>query len=171
MISQAVVPQMIKKLFNWLEINIKASDSNIAGASSSLEALSVPLATSVLYFEIIRADDTLDASELAAYEKLVLQEFEALHDNLQKELEPLLKKVEARARESVDFMQFTRLIHENCSHADKLRILTSLWHLAGVDGVIDPHEEHLIRRMADLMYMDHKDFIKTKLQALEDLKL
>lgn len=151
---------MIKKLFSWLEL--EATETK-----SELEALTVPLATSVLYFEIIRADDELDPKELAAYEKLVLQEFEALHG----ELEPLLKKIEHKARESVDFMQFTRLIHESCTHAEKLRILTSLWHLAAIDGVVDAHEEHLIRRMSDLMYMDHSDFIKTKLQALEDKSL
>ena len=150
---------MIKKLFSWLELETTSPEP-------ALEALTVPLATSVLYFEIIRADDELNSQELAAYEKLVLQEFEALHT----ELEPLLRKIEDKARQSVDFMQFTRLIHENCSRNEKLRILTSLWHLAGVDGVIDAHEEHLIRRMSDLMYMDHSDFIKTRLQALQDLE-
>ena len=148
---------MFNNLFNWLELD--APDSG----EGELEFLSVPLATSVLYLEIIRADDKLDKSEVEAFEKLVLEEFEALSS----ELKPLLKSVEDKAKESVDFMQFTRLIHENCSHKEKRRILTSLWHLAAIDGHVDPDEEHLIRRFSDLMYMDHTDFIQTKLAAFE----
>lgn len=152
---------MFKKLFNWLEL--KGGDLQEHGQDQQLEALSVPLATSVLYYEIIRADDELNDKEVDAFENLVLKEFAALQDDLK----PLLKTIENKARESVDYMQFTRLIHENCTHAEKRRILTSLWHLAAIDGVIDGHEEHLIRRMSDLIYMDHRDFIQTKLEALE----
>lgn len=148
---------MFKKLFNLFEL--ETGD----GKEQQLEALSVPLATSVLYYEIIRADDELNQKEIEAFETLVLKEFTAL----QEELKPLLKTIESKARESVDYMQFTRLIHENCTHAEKRRILLSLWHLAAIDGEIDAHEEHLIRKMSDLMYMDHSDFIQTKLQALE----
>ena len=146
---------MFKALFEWLEL-----DSGISSDEAS-EQLTVPLATAVLYYEVLRADEHFSPDELELYEQKVFDEFNVTQD----ELRPFLKKVEAKAHGAVDYMQFTRLIHENCNVEQKRDILTSLWHLAMSDANLDAHEEHLIRKISDLMYLSHSDFIQTKMLA------
>lgn len=125
------------------------------------EELSVPLAIGVLYYEIMRADDIINPKEVEAFEQLISEEFGVDGHALQ----DVLQKVEQEAKDSVDYMQFTRVIHENCTLVEKKKIVSMLWHLAAADGHIDPHEEHLIRKMSDLMYLSHSDFIQAKLSV------
>ena len=49
----------------------------------------------------------------------------------------------------------------------KKEVLNSVWAIAFADGEMDKHEEHLIRRIADLLYLNHKDFINAKLNQKE----
>ena len=57
---------------------------------------------------------------------------------------------------------------ENSSHFNELKeVLNSVWSIAFADGEMDKHEEHLIRRIADLLYLNHKDFINAKLNQKE----
>lgn len=150
---------MIAKILDWLNDNDAEQDGN------GSEELTVPLATAVLYYEVLRADAHFSESEIEAYEHKVLTEFGFAKE----QLSPFLQKVEAKAKQAVDYMQFTRLIHENCSAEQKRYILTSLWHLAMSDGRVDPHEEHLIRKMAELMYLSHSDFIQCRMAAEQSI--
>jgi uncharacterized tellurite resistance protein B-like protein len=47
----------------------------------------------------------------------------------------------------------------------KVRIVELLWTVAFADSHQDKHEEHLIRRIADLLHVSHKDFIAAKFKA------
>ncbi|MGY0640578.1 MAG: tellurite resistance TerB family protein, partial [Paraglaciecola chathamensis] len=48
-------------------------------------------------------------------------------------------------------------------------IIDGLWKIAYADDVLDPEEEHMIRRVADLLYVSHSQFIQSKLAAAGDL--
>jgi uncharacterized tellurite resistance protein B-like protein len=144
---------MIKKLLTFLELDKPELESQ--------EELTVPLATSVLFYEVMRADHVINPKEIEAFKSTVMNEM----DVSPAQVEDMLKKVEQKIDESVDYMQFTRLIHENCSLTEKRKIIGLLWHLAASDGHIDPHEEHLIRKFSDLLYLSHSDFIQAKLGA------
>jgi len=39
--------------------------------------------------------------------------------------------------------------------------------VAYADGILDKHEEHIVRRIADLIHLRHSDFIRSKL-AIRD---
>ena len=41
-----------------------------------------------------------------------------------------------------------------------------MWAIAAADGDADSHEEQLIRRVSELLYVSHGDFIRAKLAAL-----
>ena len=41
--------------------------------------------------------------------------------------------------------------------------MESLWRVAYADGDLDKYEERLIRQVADLTHVSHKDFIRLKL--------
>lgn len=49
------------------------------------------------------------------------------------------------------------------SEPERLAVLDQLWQVAYADGTIDPNEEAMLRNVADLLFIRHSDFIKSKL--------
>jgi uncharacterized tellurite resistance protein B-like protein len=46
-------------------------------------------------------------------------------------------------------------------------LIIDMWAIAKADGVIDPMEEFVIRKVADLLYVSHSDFIYGKVHGKE----
>lgn len=145
---------MLKKISEWFAIQLTIVPEEEV-------AHTVELATAVLLLEIMRADNQLQEQETEVFFTRLKTLF-SLSDN---ELQTLHTLSTEQADQAADFVQFTRVINEQCSNQDKRKILDSLWHIAISDGVVDPHEEHLIRRIADLMHMPHSQFIQSKLSV------
>ena len=74
----------------------------------------------------------------------------------------LLKLAETEHTESTDYFQFTRLINDHYDAKQKIELVEDLWRVAFSDGELDKYEEHVIRRLADLIHVSHKDFIAAK---------
>lgn len=72
------------------------------------------------------------------------------------------------SEEAVSIYEFTSKLR-NIDYKQKYVLIESMWHVAYADGVIDPHEEALIRQVADLIYVTHTDYIKAKLAADPEL--
>jgi uncharacterized tellurite resistance protein B-like protein len=145
---------MIKKLVNWFEeVTRQEAES---GQDSSRE-----VATAVLLYELMRADGELNVQEQKAYEQVLRTHF-SLDES---QLSDLLVLTKDKAAEAVDFSQFTRIINDGSSLGQKRGIIDGLWKIAYADDVLDPEEEHLIRRIADLLYVPHSLFIQSKLAA------
>jgi uncharacterized tellurite resistance protein B-like protein len=43
-----------------------------------------------------------------------------------------------------------------------------MWKVAFADGSIDKYEDHIIRRISDLINLSHSDFIRLKINARDD---
>ncbi len=39
------------------------------------------------------------------------------------------------------------------------------WEIARADNVVDKHEEHRIRKLSELLHLNHSDFIKEKINT------
>jgi uncharacterized tellurite resistance protein B-like protein len=44
-------------------------------------------------------------------------------------------------------------VHEHFDVAQKTTVLEMMWRVALADGKVDPHEDHLLRKVADLLYL------------------
>jgi uncharacterized tellurite resistance protein B-like protein len=64
-----------------------------------------------------------------------------------------------------DLHQFTSEINRALAHDEKLRLVEQLWRVARVDEVVHKYEEHIIRRIADVLHVSHRVFIAAKLRA------
>ena len=124
------------------------------------------LATAALLIEMMKQDGETKEEEIEALQKALQTKF-ALSE---KETHELIELASEEARQAVDFYQFTSLIHEHFSPEKKIKIIEYLWMIAYADNHLDAHEEHMIRRIAELLYVSHQDFIKTKHKVLEKLK-
>ena len=71
--------------------------------------------------------------------------------------------------DSTSLYEFTRDINDNFDAAERVRLIESMWKIAYADGNIDKYEEHIIRKVSNLIYVAHSDFIKAKLSAKEQI--
>ena len=68
---------------------------------------------------------------------------------------------------ATDFYQFTSKINENYSLEQRIKMLELLWQVAYADGELASIEEHIIRKIADLLHLRHSEYIQTKLNSQE----
>ena len=69
------------------------------------------------------------------------------------------------ARLATDYFQFTSLINKNFSAGQKVQVVEYLWQVAYADGQLDAHEQHFMRKIADLLYVSHADYVAAKQRA------
>ena len=119
------------------------------------------VATAVLLIEVMRADFIVQPVERQKLKALLEQQF-----NLSTaELDALLEQAELDADRMVSIQHVTRLMNQHYDHAMKYRVIQMMWQLVYADGDKDHYEEHLIRQVADLLYVTHSEFIQARHQA------
>jgi len=119
------------------------------------------LAAAALLVEVSAADYSRDPAERTAIAEALRTTF----DLEEKELQQLLDDAERRQKDATSLYEFTSVINDRCSHEEKYGILINLWRVAFADGKLDKYEDQRIRRIADLLYLSHSDFIRAKLQV------
>ncbi len=130
---------------------------------TSIPELTVEEAITVLMVEIMMSDHNPDAREEAAIiERLIERTGEP-----RAEVEALVTRARQTHADSHDLFQFTKVLNDRLSVDEKMSLIVDLWRTALADGVIDKHEDHMIRRLSDLLYLHHSHFIKAKHLALE----
>ena len=128
--------------------------------------ISCELAVSVLLVEVMYADHQLDESERSMIADL-LKRLYGLSDI---DARRHIATAEAVMTDAVSLHQYTSSVNARLSYSDKILLIEGLWHVVYADGQVDKYEEHLVRRIADLIYISHKDFIKAKHSAQEAAK-
>lgn len=122
------------------------------------------LAAASLLIEIARADFDFDPDEHAAIETLLVDTL----DLDPAEIAELVQLAGEESREATSLHQFTRLINENYSVERKRLLMEQLWRVAYADGRIDRYEEQILRRIADLLHLRHREFMKARHAAEEE---
>ncbi len=119
------------------------------------------VATAVLLIEVVRADFRVDPAERAQLRQLLQQQFELTDP----ELDALLEEAEADADRLVSLQHVTRLLNEHYDHEMKRRVVEMMWEMVYADGDKDHYEEHLLRQVAELLYVSHAEFIQARHRA------
>ena len=119
------------------------------------------VATAVLLVEIARADFVVETVERQRLRQLLKQEFQLT----EVELDALLEEAEADADRLVSIQHTTRLLNEHYDHAMKRLVVEMMWRLVYADGEKSHYEEHLIRQVADLLYLSQNEFIQARHNA------
>lgn len=123
--------------------------------------LAIDMATAILMIEVSRADFQQDESELLHIRQL-LQSHLSLDDQ---EIDVLLENAHEEADSLVSLQHITRLMNEKMNQQGKVRVIELMWQVAYADGEKHHYEEHLLRQVADLLYVSHSDFIRARHQA------
>lgn len=146
---------MIKSIKRFFDKRI-AVDADRSGTDHRLQ-----VATAAMLIEMTRADFDVSAEEVDAVAHAVQATFELSPD----ETKQLIRLAEEEARQATDYYQFTSLINKRFTPEDKIRVIELMWQVAYADGRMDKYEDHLVRKIAALLHVPHKDFIAAKHRA------
>jgi len=127
--------------------------------------LELKLAAATLMFEVIRSDGRIDKVELIYMDEILRREFKLSEE----ELDELSKQAKATAHEATSLHGFTREICDSWGNTKRAKLLEYLWMLALADDRIDPHERHLVRKVAGLLYLNESQIVQARELAKRQL--
>lgn len=119
------------------------------------------LATAALLIEMAQADNERHSVEFQAIHEAIREVF----DLTDEETIELIELADREAHEATDNFEFTNLINEHYDYGEKCRVVELLWRVCLADADMDRYEEHLVRKIAGLLHVEHKDFIAAKLRV------
>lgn len=149
---------MIKSIKSFFESKLAVSDEEEA-ASAIMNK--VDLTCAALLIEVMNSDHELDEREHQEFMEVLQKSYNIAESDLA-ELTQLAKE---QAHKATSLYEFTRLINDSYDSAEKIALIENMWRIAFSDERLDKYEDHLIRKVADLIYVSHSDFIKTKLKV------
>jgi uncharacterized tellurite resistance protein B-like protein len=145
-------------MFERLKTLLQHTPDSPGGVSAEEAA---PMAAAMLLLEVAWADQKISEAELDATRKAI----ESMFHLAPAQVQQLVDRARAEHETAVSMYPFTRAVNDTLSMDDKRALILELWRLAGADDGGEPHEEYTIRRIADLLYVSHEDFIAAKLAA------
>ncbi len=126
--------------------------------------LSIKVACAALLIEVAKADFSLKAVELKRIRLILSKTLELSPD----QLDELMELAQIKSEGSTSLHEFTSLVHNQYSLEQKIELFTQLWRVAYADGKLDKFEEYLLRKIADLIYLPHQHYIRTKQRVLSE---
>lgn len=124
------------------------------------------LSVAVLLVDAARQDDHFDTCEREMIQRLLTERF-ALSST---ECAKLMAAGEAHARKGVQLFGHTSEIAHEMSERERIGLVEMLWEVAYADGVLDPEEDLLIRRIAGLIYVADRDRVLARQRVLARIK-
>ena len=121
-------------------------------------------ACAALLVEIAFADKDFDVTEKQALKQALIQTY----DISESEIQEIIEDAETTVDESTSLYGYTRIVNDEFGYEDKLNLLKNLWKVAYADGYLDKYEEHIIRKISDLIHISHSDYINIKLEIRGD---
>lgn len=136
-----------------------------AGRDRSTHHDPVRLATASILLDIAYADGTFtpgEGEDLLGY----LQRAFALAPD---EAQELIKAAEEIRSRTIDHFELTNFIRKSASIEERIEIVRTMWRMVYSDGRLTDYENYLVRKLADLLGLEHHVMISTKVAVLQEL--
>ncbi len=132
---------------------------NTPSKEAQISEIDLMVATAGLFLEMVYADFEVNPQE---EQRL----YEALQNQFglsKEEIAPLLGEARAAREQRQDIWRFASVLKDHLSREQRLQILTNLWKIVFADGRVDMYEDALMRKITNLLGLDHSEMIETKL--------
>ena len=146
----------MKKFIKILDRFVSSTENIVEEDIESFDEMT--LATCVLLIEVSLSDDSYDDEEKNKIIGILKNKF-SLDDS---QINVLLELADKKNKEMISLYDWTSKINEIYSYEQKKELIKLLWDVAFADGRIDKYEDYTIRKIADLIYVRHEDFMKAK---------
>jgi uncharacterized tellurite resistance protein B-like protein len=144
---------LLKQLFS--------GDDRGADTKHNFDRHQLAVAATALMVQLARVDENEDQREL---ETIVDCAVDA-HEVTREEAQAILGDARSQASDATSVYEFTGQLNDHLDQEAKQAILESIWRVAFADGRIDKYEEHLIRRLADLLHLNHREYMQCRHRA------
>jgi len=125
---------------------------------------SLSLATAALMVEMMLNDGKTHEAE----EQVLKNKLQQVFSLSSTETSDLFDLAHKEVKDAVDYHQFTTLIAKNFSQPQKIKVIEHLWAVAYADNHLDPYEELMVRKISDLIFVEHSDFINAKHRVIKE---
>jgi uncharacterized tellurite resistance protein B-like protein len=139
-----------------------ASLLRLLDGPSPQEAPDLRLSVAVLLLEAARQDDVFDPRERATIENLLTRHFQLSPE----ECAALMAAGEKQTAQMTQLHGHTSQIAARMSPEERVGLIEMLWEVAYADGVLDPEEDLLIRRIASLIYVTDRERVLARQRVL-----
>ena len=116
--------------------------------------------------EAALVDENFGSEEKKIISKIIKKNF-SLNDS--KNVQDIINRAVKACKESSDLITYTKKIKQNWSIEKRIEVIEMLWKVCLVDGILEPYEDMLIRRVSGLIYVDDKNRNIAKKNALKKL--
>ncbi|WP_031434094.1 tellurite resistance TerB family protein [Methylomarinum vadi] len=123
------------------------------------------IACAALLIEMMHIDDELQYEE----QQTIVARLEELFSLTREQTSALLELAEQQRNAATDYFQFTHLINREFSSEQKIQLIEALWRVAYADEKLCMYEEHMVRKVADLLHVSHLDYIMAKNRVKAEL--
>jgi len=129
--------------------------------NASPDTHDLAVAATALMVQLSRVDQDEDERELKTIVECAVKSQQVSRE----EAEAILLDALNHADSATSLYEFTGVLNDNLDQDAKQQLLESIWRVAFADGRIDKYEEHLIRRMADLLHLNHREYVQARHRA------
>lgn len=123
------------------------------------------LATAAILLDIAKADGDFSPAEDGNIVKFLSEKFALSADDTRE----LLEAAEEIRRKTVDHFALTHYVRKNAPLAERIEIVKTMWRLVYSDGKLHEYENYLVRKLADLLGLEHHVMIDAKSAVLREL--
>jgi uncharacterized tellurite resistance protein B-like protein len=122
------------------------------------------LSAAALLVEVVIADGEFTDDERRALFGSVQSQFLLSND----EATDLLALAEQQVKRATDLHEFTIELNRHLNSEQKIALIQELWHAAYADEILHRHEEHLVRKVGDLLHVPNTSVLAAKQRAQEN---
>ena len=127
----------------------------------------VRLATAAVLLEIANADGHFEAAEDGDVVGYLRRAF-SLEEEPARELIAAADEIRKR---TIDYFAITNYLRKSSSLAERIEIVKAMWRIVYADGRLSDNENYLVRKLADLLGLEHHVMISAKVGVMRQLGL
>jgi len=135
---------------------IETAEQRIAREKQQLHA-----SVAMLLYETARADHDVREEDIQVANEC-LSELLVLTAEQSREL--MLHAAKPHERPT-SYHPLVKAINDQFSAGQKIRLVEYMWRVAHADQDVDKYEDHLVRKISELIYVPHREFIAAKHRA------
>ena len=148
-------------MFEKLKKIFETNNSEINSVDDTLISYLVSL-----FVEVSRVDYKIDEKEINFITKILAKEFNFNLDLIKEKL-----NIVRTSERLIGYHPITKYLNENFDINFKKKVVLGLWKIAFINNDLDKYEDHLVRKVSDLLYINHADNMLLRNKAKEDLCL
>ena len=121
------------------------------------------LAATALLLSVSKADENIDNNEIDLINTIITDFFKVDHSHSENIINTSLNIL----NKSTDIYEFGKTLNESFTYGDKVDFICCAFEVAYSDGELHYFEEHMIKKIATILNVNHQDLIESKIELVK----